>query len=362
MMDLSSVYFNPQDTGSFGGVNRLYQSAKKIYPAITPKHVKDWLAGKLEYTLYKDARKTWERNRIFVSQIDEQWECDLLDVSYDSRKNKGIKYLLVMIDVFSKYLFVKPLKNKKADLIVKSFEEVFKESGRIPKKIRTDRGLEFENQKFRKMCDDHNIVYFTSTNQTIKCSIVERVNRTLRSRIERAKLHFKGNYINILDGIVESYNRSFHRTIGMPPMMVSKNDERAIFEKTYDAKNMLELFSKNKSEIKLKSGDNVRQKYDLKPLEKSYLQKWTDIVYKVDKVINKLFKPQYIVSLNGSKFKRRFYPEELQKVRINNNSLHLVEKILGNRTKNNRKEVLVKWRGYPRKYNEWIPKDQIQSL
>ena len=361
-MDLKSIYFNPKDIGSFGGVNRLYQSAKNIYPQITQKNVKDWLSGKLEYSLYKDARKTWNRNRIFVSQIDEQWECDLLDVNYDSRKNKGIRYLLVIIDVFSKYLFVKPLKNKKADFLVKAFEEVFKESGRIPKKIRTDRGLEFENRKFRKMCDDNNIIFFTSTNQTIKCSVVERVNRTLRSRIERAKFHNKGVYYNILQDIVDSYNRSMHRTIGMPPSSVSKSDEPVIFEKMYDAKNMLELFSRKQNKIKFKPGDDVRQKYDLKPLEKSYLQKWTDIVYKVDKVINKLFKPQYIVSLDGSQFERRFYPEELQKVKIDNNSLYLVEKVLGHRTRNNRSEVLVKWRGYPKKYNEWIPKDQIQSL
>ena len=125
---------------------------------------------------------------------------------------------------------------------------------------------------------------------------------------------------------------------------------------------MLELVNRGKLKPKFSEGQQVRQKYDLKPLEKSYYQRWTDIVYLIHKVVNKYQKPQYILSLDGRRFNRRFYPEELQPVKINNDSLFLVEKVLKFRTVDQQKQALVKWKGYPNSFNEWIPMDQIQNL
>ena len=361
--DLSSIYFDPKNPGSFGGVENLYKSAKSKYPSITKREVEKWLASKFEYTLYKDARKRWKRNRIYVSHIDEQWECDLLDYSQFSRYNKGFKYLLIVIDVFSKYLMVTPLKTKKADVIVGAFISIFEFLHRKPLKIRSDRGLEFENFKFRKMCKEYNINFFTTTNSTVKCAIVERVNRTLRNKLERYMAHNGSRrYIDDLQKIVASYNNSIHRSIKMPPSQVSRDDEPIVFQNLYNARNIMDIINSSKMKPRFSTGDNVRQKYDLKPLEKSYYQRWTDIVYKIDKVMNHLFKPQYRISHNGVQFKRTFYPEELQRVNINDNSLFLVDKILKYRIRNKQKEAFVKWKGFTKQYNEWIPTSQIQNL
>ena len=362
-MDLSDIYFDPRNPGSFGGVEKLFRQAKLKYPSVKRDQVRDWLASRFEYSLFKDARKKWKRNKIYVSRIDEQWEIDLLDYTNFSRQNSGVKYLLVIIDVFSKYLFALPLKTKKADEIVAAFVKLFRTSGRIPSKIRSDRGLEFENSKFRQMCKEYNINFFTTTNSTIKCAVVERVNRTLRNRLERLMAHRgRRRYIDALDKIVQSYNRTMHRSIRMPPGEVSLEDEPIVFENLYGAPNMLDLARHGKLKPKFEIGEQVRQKYDLKPLEKSYYQRWTDIVYKIDKVLNKLFKPQFVLSLEGRKFKRTFYPEELQKVKVDDDSVYLVEKIIRYRTKDKQRQALVKWKGYPSTHNEWIPMDQIQNL
>lgn len=360
-MDLSDIYFDPENPGSYGGVENLYRSAKIKYPSITRREVQDWLSSKFEYTLFRDARKKWKRNRIYVSHIDEQWECDLVDYSKLSRVNSGYKYLLVVIDAFSRYLMITPLKTKKADDIVQAFIDIFENIHRKPMKIRSDRGLEFLNNKFKKMCKDYNINFFNTTNSTIKGAQVERVNRTIKNLMQPYMVHTgaRGRYIDDLQKIVAGYNNRYHRSIKMPPALVTREDEPVIFQTLYNARNMMDIIKSQKLKPRYSKGDRVRQKYDLGPLDKSFYQKWSDIVYEIDKVMKHKHKPQYKISHNGVQFERTFYPEELQRVKIDKDTLFLVEKVIDRDKKRN--EILVKWKGFPKQFNEWIPASHIPN-
>ena len=141
---LSSIYYDPKNPGSFSSANRLYEEAKNVDKSISLKTVKDWLSGEFTYTLHKPLRKHFKRNPIIVRSKDDQWEADLVDMQEFSNQNSNHRYILTVIDVFSKFAWVQPLVNKTSGSIINAFKTIFNE-GRKPKFLRTDQGTEFKN-------------------------------------------------------------------------------------------------------------------------------------------------------------------------------------------------------------------------
>ena len=106
--NLSALYYNPKETSSFGGIERLYSRAKRDDRTVTRSRVKKWLSGQIPYSIHKPVRHRFLRNRIYVDNANDQWQADLADMQSLARHNKGFKYMLTVIDVFSKFAFVKP--------------------------------------------------------------------------------------------------------------------------------------------------------------------------------------------------------------------------------------------------------------
>jgi hypothetical protein len=98
--------------------------------------------------LHKPARRKYKRNKVTSLGNDYLWQLDLVDMLKISKVNKGYKFLLTCIDVFSKYAWVKPLKSNEGEAILTAFKEILKEE-RVPEKIQTDAGKEFINKKFQ---------------------------------------------------------------------------------------------------------------------------------------------------------------------------------------------------------------------
>ncbi|GFV77967.1 uncharacterized transposon-derived protein F54H12.3 [Trichonephila clavipes] len=135
--DLAAFYENPEVPNSFGGVAALHRSVKGKY---SKKDVKHWLSQKDAYTLRKPVRHKFQRNRVFVSDIDRQFQADLVDMQSLAEFNKGYKYLLTCIDLFSKFAWAVPLKDKFGKSVKSGLEIIFKE--RKPKVLQTDAGYE----------------------------------------------------------------------------------------------------------------------------------------------------------------------------------------------------------------------------
>lgn len=360
---LTSIYFNPKHSSSFGSVDSLYKIVKLKFPQITRKYVTDWLSQQYTYTLHRPLRKHFSRNRIYVSYIDENWEADLVDMQEFSRKNNGFKYILTVIDVLSKYLWVEPLKTKSAKNVVSAFKKIFNTSGRKPTKIRTDRGLEFENSEFKTLCKNNNIRFFTSQDKRIKCSIVERVNRTLKGRMFKYFTAYgTRKYIDVLDDLVEAYNNKIHRSIKMKPIDVTAITEYIAYNNLYKNDKLKQLNKPTDGISKqLTTGATVRKTYELNSFDKGYYPNWTDQNYKIVETIHKNQKPLYVIeNFRGDREKRRFYPEELQK--IHTNTEYRIEKIIRKRKTGNITQFLVKWIGYPDSENSWIPAKDILRL
>ena len=134
-----------------------------------------------------------------------------------AKQNKGIKYLLTVIDLYSKFAWIVPLKDKTGLSITKAFQEIFK-SKRKPKKLWVDQGKEFLNKEFKPFLLKNNIEMYQTFNEG-KAVVIERFNRTIKEKMWRYFTEFDTNkYLDVLPKLLNEYNYSFHSTIKMPPI------------------------------------------------------------------------------------------------------------------------------------------------
>ena len=191
-----------------------------------------------------------------------------------SKFNKGIKYLLCVIDVFSKYAFVVPLKDKKGISIVNAFRSILNKSKRTPNKIWVDKGSEFYNASFKKWLQDNDIIMY-STNNEGKSMVAERFIRTLKSKIYKYMISISKNvYIDKLNTIVNKVNNTYHTTIIMKPIHVKDNAYINTSKKI------------NYKDPKFKVGDYVIISKYKNIFAKGYMPNWSEEVFVVDKIKN----------------------------------------------------------------------------
>lgn len=119
---LKKIYYTPGNPGAFAGPEKLYQAVKKEGKyKIGRVRIRQFLNIEDPYSLMKPIRRTFPRSRVVVDTIDSMWDGDLADVSNISSHNDGYKFLLVLIDIFSRFLFLIPLKNKQHQSITDGF-------------------------------------------------------------------------------------------------------------------------------------------------------------------------------------------------------------------------------------------------
>ncbi|KAK3909094.1 Putative uncharacterized transposon-derived protein [Frankliniella fusca] len=187
------------------------------------KKITKYLQGEDAYTLHKPARRRFPRNVTYADNIDESWQTDLTDFQSLKKDNDGFSYILCVIDVFSKYGWATPIKDKSGPSIIKGFQTIFKTTDRRPTRLFSDKGKEYINKTFQKFLKENNITYIHTHNPDIKCSIVERWQRTIKSKLFKRFTHTEQyRYVDgLLDDIVDAYNHTYHRSIKMRPVDVT---------------------------------------------------------------------------------------------------------------------------------------------
>ena len=171
---LQQIYYDPKRVGSYGGVAAL----RKV---VSEKNVEQWLSEQDAYTLHKPARRRFKRRCVVVGGPNQQWQADLVDMSRLKKSNDGTTFLLTVIDVFSKRAWCITLKNKSATSLVAAFTQLLRE--RPPNTLQTDKGSEFLNRSLHKLLKQYGVHHFSKHNEETKASIVERFNRTLKTRM-----------------------------------------------------------------------------------------------------------------------------------------------------------------------------------
>ena len=230
---LDSIYYNSTDPGAYGGIERLLRRAREMgHSELTREEVESYLQKQYAYTLHRPARRHYKRNPTVVGGIDGQWQADLCDMQQLSRENGGMKYILTVIDILSKYAWAVPVKDKGSKTVATAFASIL-DKGRHPKKLQTDKGKEFFNKDFAALMRRHDVQHFASESDQ-KAAVVERFNRTIKSRIwtffsaKRTQ-----RWVDDLPSLMEGYNRSYHRSIGMAPADVTEADEDRIWARLY---------------------------------------------------------------------------------------------------------------------------------
>ena len=341
---LRRLYYTPERPGSYGGVNALKRVTK-----IKTSTLKDWLSHQDAYTLHKPVRRSFPRRRVIVGGIDHQWQADLMDVQRLKKHNDGFGFILVVIDVLSKFVWALPLKNKTSSLMIEAFEDIFAR-GRKPLKLMTDNGAEFKNRAFQKFLKGEDVDFFTSQNEDTKASIAERVIRTLKDKLWR--YFTKKNtlrYVEVLPRLVRSYNHTYHRSIKTAPVSVNTSNQEKVWQTLYDSHQ-----PSNRIANPLKLGSRVRISKTRRPFKKGYMPSWTEELFTVSRVQNTTPVTYVLKDDHGEELEGTFYHQELQQV--GEKEVFRIETILKQRPfAKGQTEYLVKWFGYPSSFNSWIP-------
>lgn len=343
---MEDSYRVPEHPASFSGVNALKRVLKE-----NPKKIKKWLSLRDSYTLHKPIRKNFKRNRVLVSDINRQFQVDLADMQSLSETNEGYKYLLTCIDVFSKYAWAIPLKNKLGKSVKVALETIFHE--RKPQVLQSDKGTEFKNKTVQDYLKSQNIKFFTTQNET-KASVVERFNRTLKSKMWKYFTEWNTkNYINAIDQLVQSYNHTWHRSIQMEPASVNKNNRKQVLQNLYG-----DLPKQKFKPAKLKVGDTVRISKQKLQFEKGYEQNWTREIFIVYQIIPRNPIVYKLKDLQGEEINGTFYELELQKVV--DSGFYPIEKVIKTRKIGGTMQYYVKFLGYPETFNAWV--NEVKKL
>ena len=228
----------------------------------------------------KGPKKNYATNKTNVYHIDDIWSLDILDLKdYGPENNTGYRYVLVIIDNFSKFGWTIPLKNKNAQRIKDSFEYILINSKRKPNLIETDRGKEFYNNIFQDFLNKNNIKLF-SRKSSFGAVFAERFNRTIRDLLKKIVFE-QGNakWIDILQSITKQYNNRVHSSTKLSPKDASlKKNEGYVYKHLLD--------KRKKIKPKYKIGDLVRTADLKKTFSKGDTTNWSYKLYKITEIIN----------------------------------------------------------------------------
>ena len=224
----------------------------------------------------KHLLKNFKKEKFIHCFKDNIWGVDLADMQSLSKHNKGIKYLLCLIDLFSKYAWVIPLKDKKGVSIVNAFQKILDNSNRKRNKIWIDQGSEFYNNSSKDFLKINNIEMYSTYNEG-KSVVAERFIRTLKNRIFKHMTAISKNvYFEVLDNIVNKYNSTF-KTLKMKPIDVTD----ASYSKYNEDFNKKDF---NKKDHNFKVRDHVRISNYKNISAKGYIPNWPEDVFVVSKI------------------------------------------------------------------------------
>ena len=309
--------------------------------------------------LHKPARKRFKKRKVFAKKANDIMAADLVDMQYFARGNKGFRYILMIIDVFSKYGYAIPLKNKTGAEMVKAFKQLWKSGMPDFRLLWTDKGSEFLNKPMKELLESRNVQIYWTENEE-KSTVVERWNRTIKQWMWKYfTKHRTGVYINILPQLIERYNTTYHRSIKCTPSDARKpSNHQHVFNALYGG---TKKFDENlRDPPKFHIADQVRITKKKKHFEKGYTYNWMQEVFTVTEV-----QPTYpytykLEDARGEKVTGTFYEPELQLAKPQ--TTFKIEKVLRKRTtKEGKKELYVKWLGYSKDFNQWIPAEDVEK-
>ena len=328
---LEKLYFDENEPTFLGGVNALHRKAREKFPTIKLKQVKDYLVKHDAYNRHKQVKR-YKTLKTVSAGLDVDHQIDLADMRRIKSWNRGQSYILTCVDVLSKYGWAIPVKNKSAANVAKAYKKIIDE-GRKPWRVFSDKGREFKGE-FAKMLKENDIQQIFTENPTIKASLAERFNRTLKIRLY--KYFTKTNtmhWLKILPKIARAYNHTVSRITEMRPVDVTHKNDQHVYKKLYSNADTLRKNNK-RNEGKFDVGDLVRIEENRGAFFKGYTPNFKEEIFivaekqKRDQIVYKL------KDLKGEDLTSIFYEPELSKVGNNDGGTSSIRKKRGRPRKN----------------------------
>ena len=283
---------------AYGSVSSLVQAS-----GLTRRKVKEFVHGKKAYTQYHLAVRKFPRLRVVAKYINEIWCLDLAYVDKLSDENNSTKYLLLAIDVLSRFVRVQPLKDKTAATTKEAFIKMINEVQ--PKKIWIDDGKEFE-ASFKRYCKDVGIHLYHTFSET-KAAYAERAIRSLKNILYRyMEENDTSRYIHKLQSFVSIINTRVNRSTGLPPKDVSNKDAMGIIHSN----------PSTSKKPRFSVGEYVRiSKKDIQ-FRKGYKPQFTDEIFKIVKITTNNPPTYTIQDKDKEVILGKFYEQEMIKYTI----------------------------------------------
>jgi hypothetical protein len=360
---LRDIYFNPANPASFSSPLKLYKFIQKEGKfSLTLKQITKWIQAEESYTTQKQNISKFKKQKIVVPHIAYQWEVDTANMTYYNKKNDGFGYFVVVVDAFSRYAYTKPLKTTTGTEMVNVLSEILQNT-RPPRVLRSDGGSEFNNISMKKFLHKHKIKHIVTRNE-VKCAIAERFIKTMKTLLTRymIKKH-NPRWTDALPSLTDSYNNTYHRTLGMSPSEVTVDNENDIWQRMYDKIPKTRKKREPNTKFKFQVGDIVRLSKLKYVFDRAYDTHWTTELFSITERAKKQGLSMYRVKdYANDPIDGVFYEQELQRVYVGDDTSYNIEKIVKKRTRRGVKEVLVHWQGWPAKYRSWIRESDIERF
>jgi len=284
---------------AYGSVQRLQQQS-----GLSRSKVLSFLHSKATYTKYRGVRKKFPRLKVIAFRINEIWSLDLAYVDKLSKYNKDVKYLLIAVDVLSRYVRVQPLKNKYALTTATAFAKMINRKVK-PEKVWTDKGTEFKGA-FEAFCQRKGIETYTTQSET-KSAFAERNIRSLKNIIyKHLEEKWSYTYLPHLQDFVRTINTRVNRVTKLAPAKVTKKHTAHLISLTSGVNQL--------RKAKLKVGETVRIAKEDIAFKKGYKQNFTDELFEIVGIPT-LNPPTYqLIDEDGEEILGKFYESELVKV------------------------------------------------
>ena len=282
-----------------------------------------------------------------------------MDLVNLAKQNDNYKYVLVAVDIFSRYGHVQPLKSKGGTDVVDALNQMMS-GARQPSTVRTDMGMEFRSKIVQKYFKTQNIHHYYTLNTETKANYGERLIKTLKHRLYRYMMKQRSKrYVNALQDVITSYNHTVHRSLGVTPASINEKNEGESRLQQYLLRTNTTKSTKPKKYI-FKIGQTVRVSHVRSVFDREYSQKWTGEIFKIKSRYKREGLPVYkLVDWDDEDLEGTFYEHEIQAVTVDEKTEYHIETILRKRTRNGQKQVLVRWLHWPKKYDSWIPEYDV---
>ena len=278
---LNEIDYNVKHPAGFSNALRLYHAVKG--KGITFQDVREFFSRQHAHQLTRPNRYNYARRRTVSMGLDHFWQADLVEVAHDAysrRINKGVNYLLTVIDVLSRHAWVIPLKTKSAQSVSRALETIFVTSQHWPNYLTTDEGKEFYNSHVKKLLAKYKVHHF-SVYSRMKSSLSESFNRTLQEKINRYMIaNDTRKFIDVVPSLVSGYNNAIHTVTKMRPAEIDMFNAPALARRLFGRKNAtLPANRQSKRDFKFKEGDLVRLSKTPGHFRKSYKGNYTQEIF-----------------------------------------------------------------------------------